>query len=110
MGTSLEILRCFLPSQSYPVPMSNDALEGRSRIQAARRRAQAAKLGLAMAGVAVFGVGMTLARGNVAGHSRSPLRPLAAPRRFQAVVRQDAIAGGLLAPAQASPGAATSQS
>lgn len=90
--------------------MPSDASAGQSRIRAARRRAQAAKLGLAMAGVAVFGVGMTLARGNVAGHSRSPLRPLAAPRQFQDVIRQNALAGGLLAPAQASPGAVTSQS
>ena len=54
---------------------------------------------------------MTLAKANVAGHSRRPLRPLEAPlSRFQATVRGDALAGGLLAPAQASPGAATSQS
>jgi hypothetical protein len=83
---------------------------GQPRIAAARRRARTAKFGLAAAGLAFFGLGMTLARANVAGHSRRPLRPLDAPSRFQAIVRQNALAGGLLAPAQASPGAATSQS
>jgi hypothetical protein len=80
------------------------------RIGAARRRARIAKLGFAAAGVAFFGLGMTLVKANVAGHSRRPLRPLDAPSRFQAIVRRDALAGGLLAPAQAAPGAATSQS
>ena len=89
---------------------SDDRAVGPSRVAAARRRAQAAKVVLAAAGLAVFGVGMTLARGNVAGHSRSQLRPLAAPRRFQAAVRGNSLEGGLLAPAQAAPGAVTSQS
>ena len=53
---------------------------------------------------------MTLVKANVAGHTRRPLRPLDAPSRFRAIVRQDALAGGLLAPAQADPGATTSQS
>jgi hypothetical protein len=83
---------------------------GGERIAAARRRARTAKLGFAAAGLAFFGLGMTLVKANVSGHSRRPLRPLDAPSRFQAIVRQDALAGGLLAPAQASPGAATSQS
>jgi hypothetical protein len=83
---------------------------GPQRIAAARRRAQTAKLGLAVAGLAFFGVGMTLAKANVAGHSRRPLRPLDAPPRFRAIVRRNALQGGLLAPAQAAPGAATSQS
>jgi hypothetical protein len=83
---------------------------GPSRVADARRRAQAAKVALAAAGLVVFGAGMTLARGNVAGHSRGQLRPLAAPRRFQAAVRGSSLEGGLLAPAQAAPGAVTSQS
>jgi hypothetical protein len=90
--------------------MSSAPGPDQSRIVAVRRRALGAKVGLAVAGLAFFGLGMTLAKGNVAGHSRRPLRPLDAPPRFQAIVRQDALAGGLLAPAQAAPGAATSQS
>jgi hypothetical protein len=84
--------------------------EGPSRIASARRRARNAKLGLAAAGLAFFGVGMTLAKANVAGHHRRPVRPLDAPSRFQSIVRHDALSGGLLAPAQAAPGATTSQS
>ena len=80
------------------------------RIAAARRRAHTAKVGLAVAALAFFGVGMTRVTANAAGHSRRPLRPLDAPSRFRAIVRQDALAGGLLAPAQAAPGATTSQS
>jgi hypothetical protein len=58
----------------------------------------------------MFGVGVALVKANVAGHSHRALRPLEAPARFQATVRGNALAGGLLAPAQAPPGAATSQS
>ena len=81
-----------------------------SRIAAARRRALHAKLGLVAAGVVLFGAGMTFARANAAGHTRSPVRPLDAPSRFQSIVRRNALQGGLLAPAEAAPGAATAQS
>jgi hypothetical protein len=83
---------------------------GESRLVAARRRARGAKIGFAAAGLAVFGLGMTLAKANVAGHSPRSIHPLEAPARFQATIRGDALAGGLLAPAQAPPGAVTSQS
>jgi hypothetical protein len=53
---------------------------------------------------------MSLAHGNVAGHSRRQARPLAAPKRFQKAVRRDALDAGLLAPAQAPPRATTSVS
>lgn len=89
---------------------SADTGSGKSRIVAARRRARGAKIGLAAVGLAVFGLGMTLVKANVAGHSPRPLRPLDAPPRFQATIRGDALSGGLLAPAQAPPGAVTSQS
>jgi hypothetical protein len=80
------------------------------RIVAARRRAHVAKLGMGAAALATFGLGMTLVKANVSGHSRGPLRPLDAPRRFQDIVRRNALQGGLLAPAQAGPGVVTSQS
>lgn len=80
------------------------------RMAAARRRAHVAKLGMGAAALATFGLGMTLVKANVAGHTRRPLRPLDAPRKFQDIVRQNALQGGLLAPAQAGPGAVTSQS
>jgi hypothetical protein len=111
MRFSAETLSLLSSFAFYPSGMSRKLPEARQeRTAAAHRRAHTAKLGLAAAGLAFFGLGMTLAKANVAGHSRRPLRPLAAPSRFQAIVRQNALAGGLLAPAQASPGAATSQS
>ena len=90
--------------------MPNKQRDSSARIAAARRRANVAKLGMGAAAVACFGLGMTLVKANVAGHSRRPLRPLDAPRRFQDIVRRNALQGGLLAPAQAGPGAVTSQS
>jgi len=90
--------------------MSNDQPDPGARIAAARRRAHLAKLGMGAAALACFGLGMTLVKANVAGHSRRPTRALDAPRRFQAIVRENALQGGLLAPAQADPGAVTSQS
>jgi hypothetical protein len=90
--------------------MSNEQPDAGARIAAARRRAHVAKLGMGAAALACFGLGMTLVKANVAGHSRRPLRPLDAPHRFQAIVRENALGGGLLAPAQASPGAVTAQS
>lgn len=90
--------------------MSTKQPDTGARIAAARRRAHVAKLGMGAAALACFGLGMTLVKANVAGHSRRPLRSLDAPRRFQEIVRRNALQGGLLAPAQASPGAVTSQS
>lgn len=90
--------------------MPNAQPDSSARIAAARRRAHVAKLGMGAVALACFGLGMTLVRSNVAGHSRHSLRPLDAPRRFQDIVRQNALQGGLLAPAQAGPGAVTSQS
>jgi hypothetical protein len=111
MGISAETLSLLSSSGFYPSNMAKESPEAKQqRIAAARRRAHTAKLGLAAAGLAFFGLGMTLVKANAAGHARSPLRPLAAPPRFQAIVRQNALQGGLLAPAQAAPGVATSQS
>lgn len=83
---------------------------GAARMASARRRARRAKVALAAAGIAFFAAGMSLAQGNVPGHSRRQARPLAAPKRFQEAVRRDALAAGLLAPAQAPPRATTSVS
>ena len=83
---------------------------GEARFNVARRRARIAKIGLAAVGVGFFAAGMTLAHGNVAGHSRRQARPLAAPKRFRDAVRRDALGAGLLAPAEAPPRATTSVS
>jgi hypothetical protein len=57
-----------------------------------------------------FGAGMALARVSYAGHSKRPLRPLAAPAGFVRIVRQNLLQAGIIAPAQAPPGASTSVS
>lgn len=82
---------------------------GNSRITAAKRRMRIAEVGVVMIGVSVFAAGVGLVRAHAAGHARHP-RALAAPPRFVRVVRQDALQGGLIAPAQAPPSAATSPS
>jgi hypothetical protein len=105
------ILTVLSPGSSYPVGMEIEPQRSsETRLAAARRRARSAKIGLTAAGIAFFAAGMSLAHGNVAGHSRRQARPLAAPKRFQEVVRNDALDAGLLAPAQASPRATTSVS
>lgn len=90
--------------------MPKDEPDSSARMAAVRRRARVAKLGMGAAAVVCFGLGMTLVKANAAGHTRRPLQPLDAPRRFQDIVRRNALQGGLLAPAQAGPGAVTSQS
>ena len=68
-----------------------------------------AEAGVALLGVSVFAAGIALVRAHAAGHARHP-QALAAPPRFVRVVRQDALQGGLIAPAEAPPSAATSPS
>ena len=81
-----------------------------SRITAARRRAQAAKVLLAASGIALFGASMALARANHVGHVRHGVRPLQAPPRFVSAVRGDQLQGGIVAPPQAPPSAVTAVS
>ncbi|MDX6566976.1 MAG: hypothetical protein QOE10_2638 [Gaiellales bacterium] len=81
-----------------------------SRLEAARRRAAAAKLAIGSGGIVAFGFAMLLAHGSYAGHARHGLKALSAPARFVAVVQQDQLQAGILAPASAPPGAATSVS
>jgi hypothetical protein len=78
-----------------------------SRVATGRRRARAAQIVLAAAGVAVFGSAMALARTTQAGHTRRALRPLAAPASFERIVRRDQLQAGVIAPAQASAQAQT---
>lgn len=80
------------------------------RIQAAWRRATIAKRALGVVGVMVFGAAMVLARSTFAGHPKQAVRPLSAPRQFVDIVRQNLLQAGLVAPAKAPPGAATSVS
>jgi hypothetical protein len=95
-----------------PAPQVDDVGPGESgsRFAPVRRRAAQAKFVISAAALVSFGVGMALARASYAGHSKRPLRPLAAPAGFVHVVRQNLLQAGIVAPAQAPPGASTSVS
>ena len=77
------------------------------RIEAAHRRAALAKRALGAVAVLVFGAAAVLARSTFAGRPKHPVHPLSAPPEFEQVVRQNLLQSGLLAPADAPPGAAT---
>lgn len=81
-----------------------------SRIEGARRRATVAKAGVAGVALLCFGGAMAFARLSFAGHPKRALRPLAAPPRFTRIVRENLLQAGVVAPAQAPPGAATATS
>jgi len=81
-----------------------------SRIAAARSRAETAKVVLAGGGAVAFVLAMGLARSSVSGHAKPTLQSLSAPPRFLAVVKSDQLRAGILGPAEAPPGAATSVS
>ncbi len=81
-----------------------------SRVEPARRRARIAKATLGAGGALVFGAAMLFARVSYAGHPKRPPRPLAAPPRFVSIVRENLLQAGIVAPAQAPPGATTSVS
>jgi hypothetical protein len=80
------------------------------RIAAAHRRATLAKAGTVCLAIVGFGAAFAFSRVTYAGHSKKPLHPLAAPPRYVRIVRQNLLQAGIVAPAQAPPGAATSSS
>jgi hypothetical protein len=80
-----------------------------ARLTPARRRAAVAKAVLAAGGAALFAATAVLARASYAGHPKRSSHALSAPDRFVQVVRQNQLEAGILAPAQAPPQAATSQ-
>ena len=82
----------------------------KERLIAAERRAGLAKAGLAATGAVVFGVAMAFARHSYAGHPKTLPKPLSAPPRFVSVVRENLLQAGIVAPAEAPPGATTGAS
>lgn len=98
------------PPAAAPAPAAPASLRSGGRVQPARRRAQIAKTTLATGGAAVFGAALLFARVTYAGHPKQPLHPLAAPPRFVQIVRQNLLQAGIVAPAEAPAGAATSVS
>ena len=81
-----------------------------SRHAAAWHRAYLAKGALAGVATIVFFGGMGLVRLHFPSHRKAKLKSLAAPKQFTDVVQRDLLAAGIMAPAQAPPGAATSLS
>ena len=86
------------------------APERREELGAAQRRANATKVGFVAAVALLFVGGMTLARHAYAGHAKQPVVPLAAPDRYERIVRKNLLQAGVVGPAQAPPGAATAPS
>jgi len=82
----------------------------RTRIEAAHRRAAAAKVGVAGVAILAFGAALGLSRLTYAGHPKKPLQPLAAPPKYVQIVRENLLQAGIVAPAEAPPGAATASS
>ena len=98
--------------ESFAAPQQAKA-PGHSRAEeltAARRRAGAAKGLFGVAAVLVFGAAAVFAKHSYPGHPKGPSAPLGAPRNFVEVVRQNLLQSGVVAPAQAPPGASTSVS
>ena len=79
-------------------------------LASAGRRAVAAKGILAGAGTCVFVIAMVFARHSYAGHPKQPASALAASPRFVRIVRRNLLQAGVVAPAEAPPGAATAVS
>jgi len=83
---------------------------GGSRLAAARRRAQRAKVVVTAGGVAIFGVALVLARASYASHAKHPVQPLTVPRTFVDTVHDDLLRAGIVAPPQAPPQVETATS
>jgi hypothetical protein len=79
-------------------------------LESARKRAAAAKSILAAAGACVFAAAMVFARHSYAGHPKQPPTALAASPKFVEIVRRNLLQAGVVAPAQAPPGATTAAS
>jgi len=82
----------------------------RSRRGAAVHRARIAKVAVTAAAALSAAAAMGLARITYAGHQKHVTPPLAIPQPLYAVVRQNLLQAGILAPATAPPSIATSSS
>ena len=69
-----------------------------------------AKVSVACVAAVGFAAAFAFSRIYYAGHSKTPLRSLTAPPRYIRIVQQNLLQAGIVAPAEASPGAATSSS
>lgn len=76
---------------------------GESRVARAKRRARRVELGIGIGAGALFVVGGALAQSYAQSHSRAPMSPLAAPKKFQSAVKKSFLAAGQIAPPEAPP-------
>jgi hypothetical protein len=81
-----------------------------AEIASAKQRAVATKVAITACGTVVFAAAMVLARHSFAGHPKAPTTALGASPKFLSIVRKNLLAAGVVAPAQAPPGAATAVS
>ncbi len=81
-----------------------------SRLEPARLRARRARLLLTAFGAVAFAATAALARAAHPGHHKAPDAPLGAPDRFVEIVRQNQLEAGIIAPAEAPPGAESAPS
>jgi hypothetical protein len=81
-----------------------------SRIERARQRARAAKVGVGALTALVFGVAFVGAKSHAPGHTKGKATPLGAPSSFERAVRRSVAQGGQIAPAVQPPPVATSTS
>ena len=81
-----------------------------SRIERARQRARAAKVGIGALTALVFGVAFVGAKTHAPGHTKGKATPLGAPSSFERAVRRSVAQGGQIAPAVQPPPVATSTS
>lgn len=95
-----------------PAPIRRERVSSAkaAELASAERRARVGKAILAATGAGIFATAMVLARHSYAGHTKQPATALAAPPRFVSVVRRNLLQAGIVAPAQAPPGAATAAS
>jgi hypothetical protein len=81
-----------------------------SRIERARRRVRAAKVGLGALTALVFGVAFVGAKTHAPGHAKGQSKPLGAPSSFERAVHSSALQSGQIAPAVQPPPVSSSTS
>jgi hypothetical protein len=96
------------PTQAGPPEARPEG--ARSRRELGVHRARTAKVGVAAAAALGTAAAMGLARITYAGHQKHVTPPLAIPQPLYAVVRQNLLQAGILAPATAPASIATSSS
>jgi hypothetical protein len=94
-----------------PSAASKTEAAARARqLATARRRAIAAKATFTAVAAVVFGAGLVVTKHTFAGHAKEPTEALATPPRYVHIVKKNLLEAGVVAPAEAPPGAASAAS